>query len=179
MRAINPSGHSPFTPAPAADSLSAFLRLQMTTQSDSQQQEMIYHPYSPMSTDAPHMQGSEPNHSSVLLSGGVLGEKGASGTVLGPDGMLRRSLMGASANHGGSSDIMGILPTGGVPRLTDDQADFINTLHVNHVPASAVARVMERMLAGAPPSAMRGQDWMTDSGVEDLAPPVYEEHVER
>ncbi|KAH7890024.1 hypothetical protein F5I97DRAFT_1924520 [Phlebopus sp. FC_14] len=31
--------------------------------------------------------------------------------------------------------------------LTDEQADFINTLYNNNVPATAIARVMERMLA--------------------------------
>ncbi|KAF9232911.1 hypothetical protein BU15DRAFT_11718, partial [Melanogaster broomeanus] len=33
------------------------------------------------------------------------------------------------------------------PMLTDDQADFVNTLCTNNVPAAAVARVMERMMA--------------------------------
>ncbi|KAF8842529.1 hypothetical protein BDN67DRAFT_965641 [Paxillus ammoniavirescens] len=33
------------------------------------------------------------------------------------------------------------------PSLTDEQADFINSLYNNNVPAAAIARVMERMLA--------------------------------
>jgi hypothetical protein len=33
------------------------------------------------------------------------------------------------------------------PLLTDEQADFINCLYHNNVPAAAIARVMERMLA--------------------------------
>ena len=33
------------------------------------------------------------------------------------------------------------------PLLTDEQADFINSLYRNNVPAAAIARVMERMLA--------------------------------
>jgi hypothetical protein len=33
------------------------------------------------------------------------------------------------------------------PSLSDEQADFINSLYNNNVPAAAIARVMERMLA--------------------------------
>jgi hypothetical protein len=32
--------------------------------------------------------------------------------------------------------------------LTDDQADFVNNLHANNVPAGAIARVVEKMIAG-------------------------------
>ncbi|EGN97773.1 hypothetical protein SERLA73DRAFT_137894, partial [Serpula lacrymans var. lacrymans S7.3] len=31
--------------------------------------------------------------------------------------------------------------------LTDEQADFVHSLYNNNVPASAIARVMERMIA--------------------------------
>ncbi|KAG6376700.1 hypothetical protein JVT61DRAFT_1716 [Boletus reticuloceps] len=34
------------------------------------------------------------------------------------------------------------------PTLTDDQADFVNNLYTNNVPAPAIARVIERMMAG-------------------------------
>ncbi|KAF9232919.1 hypothetical protein BU15DRAFT_14159, partial [Melanogaster broomeanus] len=33
------------------------------------------------------------------------------------------------------------------PVLTDDQADFVNNLYANNVPAAAIARVLERMMA--------------------------------
>ncbi|KZP27897.1 hypothetical protein FIBSPDRAFT_1039890 [Athelia psychrophila] len=89
-------------------------------------------------------------------------------TVLSPEGTSPRSPAHAWPNYGGD--------TGGAAELTDEQVEFINTLQQHNIPAHAVARVMERMLAGAPPSAMRGQDWMAESGVERLAPPSYEQH---
>ncbi|KAH7914048.1 hypothetical protein BJ138DRAFT_1123819 [Hygrophoropsis aurantiaca] len=61
------------------------------------------------------------------------------------------------------------------PALTDEQADFINSLYTNNVPAAAIARVMERMLAD------RGSaqpDWENESRLSRAftitAPPAYE-----
>jgi len=49
--------------------------------------------------------------------------------------------------------------------LTDDQADFVNSLYANSVPAGAIARVIERMIAGEPQPAVDDHDF--------LAPPSY------
>ncbi|KAH7928206.1 hypothetical protein BV22DRAFT_1044868 [Leucogyrophana mollusca] len=61
------------------------------------------------------------------------------------------------------------------PSLTDEQADFINSLYNNNVPAAAIARVMERMLAD------RGSglnEWETETRLSraysTTAPPAYE-----
>ncbi|KAF9225063.1 hypothetical protein BS17DRAFT_879796 [Gyrodon lividus] len=67
------------------------------------------------------------------------------------------------------------------PMLTDDQADFVNNLYTNNVPAAAIARVIERMMAGERRPAVEGyargylqpeQDHRHDS----LPPPSYD-HV--
>ena len=51
------------------------------------------------------------------------------------------------------------------PMLTDDQADFVNNLYTNNVPAGAIARVIERMMAGERQPAVDGYD--------SLPPPSY------
>ena len=51
------------------------------------------------------------------------------------------------------------------PMLTDDQADFVNNLYANNVPAGAIARVIERMIAGEPQPVVDGYD--------SLPPPSY------
>ncbi|KAF9232918.1 hypothetical protein BU15DRAFT_67043 [Melanogaster broomeanus] len=42
------------------------------------------------------------------------------------------------------------------PILTDDQADFVNSLHANNVLAAAIMRVMESMMAGEERPAIEG-----------------------
>lgn len=49
--------------------------------------------------------------------------------------------------------------------LTDDQADFVNNLYTNNVPAAAIARVIERMMAGERQPVVDGYD--------SLPPPSY------
>ncbi|KAF7974525.1 hypothetical protein HWV62_11986 [Athelia sp. TMB] len=139
-----------------------------------QEEQSTYSPYSPSRASAQMPQDRfEP--SSAILSGGLPIEKHTSynpETVLSPEGASMRLPVGVqSASHGASLAQAGF--TAGPARLSDEQADFINTLHRNNIPADAISRVMERMLGGALPSAMRGQDWMAESGVEDLAPPSY------
>ncbi|KAF8551860.1 hypothetical protein OG21DRAFT_1466622 [Imleria badia] len=51
------------------------------------------------------------------------------------------------------------------PMLTDDQADFVNNLYTNNVPTAAIARVIERMIAGERQPAVDGYD--------SLPPPSY------
>lgn len=51
------------------------------------------------------------------------------------------------------------------PMLTDDQADFVNNLYANNVPAAAIARVIERMIAGERQPVVDGYD--------SLPPPSY------
>ena len=51
------------------------------------------------------------------------------------------------------------------PTLTDDQADFVNSLYANNIPAGAIARVIERMIAGEREPAVDGYD--------SLPPPSY------
>jgi hypothetical protein len=51
------------------------------------------------------------------------------------------------------------------PMLTDDQADFVNNLYTNNVPAGAIARVIERMMAGERQPVVDGYD--------SLPPPSY------
>lgn len=51
------------------------------------------------------------------------------------------------------------------PSLTDDQADFVNSLYANNVPAGAIARVIERMMAGERHPVVDGYD--------SLPPPSY------
>lgn len=107
-----------------------------------------------------------------LVSGGLPTSKHIyTETVLTPDGLLIMS-PGTVRSDAGS----GSAPSASAVGLTDEQADFVNSLHVNNVPPAAIARVMNRMLAGAAPSSMRGQDWMVDSGVERLAPPSYDQY---
>ncbi|KAH0831337.1 hypothetical protein J3R83DRAFT_13988 [Lanmaoa asiatica] len=54
--------------------------------------------------------------------------------------------------------------------LSDDQADFVNNLYANNVPAGAIARVIERMIAGERQPVVDGYD--------SLPPPSYH-HVAR
>ncbi|KAF9232912.1 hypothetical protein BU15DRAFT_80690 [Melanogaster broomeanus] len=71
------------------------------------------------------------------------------------------------------------------PILTDDQADFVNSLHANHVPAAAIARVMERMMAGERRPAIEGyaaaggslQPGHDHSHDSESAPPPSYDHV--
>ncbi|KAG8216214.1 hypothetical protein J3R82DRAFT_8247 [Butyriboletus roseoflavus] len=49
--------------------------------------------------------------------------------------------------------------------LSDDQADFVNNLYANNVPAGAIARVIERMMAGEREPAV--------DGYGSLPPPSY------
>lgn len=51
--------------------------------------------------------------------------------------------------------------------LTDKQLDFVTNLHKNNVPAAAIARVMERLLAGE----------LDEEVPEASAPPSYESHA--
>ncbi|KAG6380395.1 hypothetical protein JVT61DRAFT_8513 [Boletus reticuloceps] len=51
------------------------------------------------------------------------------------------------------------------PTLTDDQADFVNNLYTNNVPAPAIARVIERTMAGERQPSVDGFD--------SLHPPSY------
>ncbi|KAF9232913.1 hypothetical protein BU15DRAFT_80693 [Melanogaster broomeanus] len=71
------------------------------------------------------------------------------------------------------------------PILTDDQADFVNSLHANNVPAAAIARVMERMMAGEQRPAIEGyaaaggslQPGHDHSHDSESAPPPSYDHV--
>lgn len=49
--------------------------------------------------------------------------------------------------------------------LTDEQADFVNNLYANNVPAEEIARVIKGMMAGEQEPAMDGYD--------SLPPPTY------
>ncbi|KAF8557091.1 hypothetical protein OG21DRAFT_1482517 [Imleria badia] len=51
------------------------------------------------------------------------------------------------------------------PMLTDDQADFVNNLYENKVPAAAIVRVIKRIVAGERQPAVDGYD--------SLPPPSY------
>lgn len=67
------------------------------------------------------------------------------------------------------------------PLLTDEQADFINSLHLNNVPAAAIARVMERMLADRHAGI---REWeretrLARSNTMTTAPPSYDLVAER
>ncbi|KAH7928210.1 hypothetical protein BV22DRAFT_1005339 [Leucogyrophana mollusca] len=59
------------------------------------------------------------------------------------------------------------------PILTDEQADFINDLHMNNMPSSAIARVMGRMLARQE-SGVAGGDRRLSGISIGTAPPGYE-----
>lgn len=67
------------------------------------------------------------------------------------------------------------------PLLTDEQADFINSLHHNNVPAAAIARVMERMLVDRHAGI---REWeretrLARTNTMTTAPPSYDLAVER
>ncbi|KAI9569014.1 hypothetical protein HD554DRAFT_2094678 [Boletus coccyginus] len=67
------------------------------------------------------------------------------------------------------------------PLLTDEQADFINSLHRNNVPAAAIARVMERMLVDQHAGI---QEWKRETKLARTnttmtAPPSYDLVAER
>ena len=67
------------------------------------------------------------------------------------------------------------------PLLTDEQADFINSLHHNNVPAAAIARVMERMLADRHAGI---REWeretrLARTNTMTTAPPSYDLVAER
>lgn len=139
-------------------------------------------PYSPFETtprpfSATAATSRDAGSTISLASGGppTASKRIYAGTVLTPDGSSTMS-PGAALSDAGSGSGSGSGAGGGAGGLTDEQADFVNSLHANNIPAAAIARVMERMLAGAAPSSMRGQDWMVDSGVESLAPPSYDHH---
>ena len=71
--------------------------------------------------------------------------------------------------------IAGSSPTAILGQLTDEQADFVNNLYRTNVPATAIARVMERMLAGGPSGVVDdGPLFNDDLGVQ--SPPSYEFH---
>jgi len=59
-------------------------------------------------------------------------------------------------------------------QLTDEQADFVNNLHWNNVPASAIARVMERMMGGGGSEAV--EDGPLNDNMESQGPPSYDFH---
>jgi len=59
-------------------------------------------------------------------------------------------------------------------QLTDEQADFVNNLHRNNVPASAIARVMERMMGGGGSEAV--EDGPLNDNMESQGPPSYDFH---
>jgi hypothetical protein len=70
-----------------------------------------------------------------------------------------------------------VVPASVVPaQLTDEQADFINNLHLHNVPTGAIARVMERMLAGRDPGVIGSgsQTRVVDNDAFSRAPPSYE-----
>ncbi|KAI9569020.1 hypothetical protein HD554DRAFT_643022 [Boletus coccyginus] len=98
---------------------------------------------SPM-TDSSHMRvspsGNDSAPSSVPVSGGVAAatppEQDASTPI--------RTATTAVPDRAASLDVPNALPD---TVLTDDQADFVNTLFNNNVPVPVVARVLERMLA--------------------------------
>ncbi|KAF8123743.1 hypothetical protein EV363DRAFT_758214 [Boletus edulis] len=67
------------------------------------------------------------------------------------------------------------------PLLTDEQADFINSLHQNNVPAAAIARVLERMLADRHAGI---REWERETRLArtssmSTAPPSYDLVAER
>ncbi|KAF8558510.1 hypothetical protein OG21DRAFT_1504252 [Imleria badia] len=67
------------------------------------------------------------------------------------------------------------------PLLTDEQADFVNSLHLNNVPAAAIARVMERMLADRHAGI---REWeretrLARTNTMTTAPPSYDLVAER
>jgi hypothetical protein len=65
--------------------------------------------------------------------------------------------------------------------LTDDQADFVNSLYTNNVPAAAIARVIERMMAGERRPAVEGyaSGYLQPERdhIRDSAPPPSYDHV--
>ena len=69
-------------------------------------------------------------------------------------------------------------PRNGIPpSLTDEQADFINDLYNNNVPAAAVARVIERMLADRQAGIREWQHELRFSRTDSIAttaPPSYD-----
>lgn len=67
------------------------------------------------------------------------------------------------------------------PLLTDEQADFINSLHRNNVPAAAIARVVERMLVDQHAGI---REWeretrLAQTNTMTTAPPSYDLVAER
>ena len=67
------------------------------------------------------------------------------------------------------------------PLLTDEQADFINSLHQNNVPAAAIARVVERMLVDRHAGI---REWeretrLARTNTMTTAPPSYDLVAER
>ncbi|KAF9234041.1 hypothetical protein BU15DRAFT_66070 [Melanogaster broomeanus] len=67
------------------------------------------------------------------------------------------------------------------PSLTDEQADFINSLYNNNVPAAAIARVMERMLVDRHAGI---REWeretrLARTNTMTTAPPSYDLVAER
>ncbi|KAH7928208.1 hypothetical protein BV22DRAFT_226345 [Leucogyrophana mollusca] len=68
--------------------------------------------------------------------------------------------------------------TGGEPRdvephITDEQADFINDLHMSNMPSSAIARVMGRMLARRESGGAGGYRRLSGISI-GTAPPGYD-----
>jgi hypothetical protein len=59
-------------------------------------------------------------------------------------------------------------------QLTDEQADFVTNLHRDNVPASAIARVVDRMLRDGR-SRVVGER-LVDDDVERQAPPSCDFH---
>jgi len=88
------------------------------------------------------------------------------------------SSLGQSLPDDGRSAPSSTSPRNDIPQsLTDEQADFINGLYTNDVPAAAVARVIERMLADRHAGV---REWQRELGISrptsfaTTAPPSYD-----
>ncbi|EIW85487.1 hypothetical protein CONPUDRAFT_162673 [Coniophora puteana RWD-64-598 SS2] len=90
--------------------------------------------------------------------------------------VIQPAAAAAESSHDASQQRMDTM----AQSLTDEQADFIHSLYQQNVPAPAIARLMERMVAN--PNA-RVSDWVHETGlarsgtVHSQAPPSYEYQV--
>lgn len=95
--------------------------------------------------------------------------------------VLSNDTPNAAASRPQTGDLPARSRQDATPMLTDQQADFINSLHQNNVPAAAIARVVERLLADQH-SGIR--EWeretrLARTNTMTTAPPSYDLVAER